>query len=279
LDRSRVVAEHRQIRWISLVALAAVLLVAGCGGGGGGRSDDRRPGKIPRTIKVGSEIPYAPFEFGKPPYRGFDVDIVNEIARRLRLKARFVNTPFNTIFRDLGQRKFDMVAAGAVITPEQKASFSDPYLPADLAVVVMKGSRIRTQDDLADRTVAAQRGSAGADYARSNTSARSIRTYAVIDDAFNALAAGQVDAVVHEYAISRYAERSRRNLTVAETISTDKDYGFAFPENSPLEPRVNSALDTIKRDGTYARFYRKWFKSEPPKGFASPESPRSGGRK
>ena len=270
------VAEHRQIRWISLVALAALLVATGCGGDGG---DDRRPGRIPRIIKVGSEIPYAPFEFGKPPYRGFDVDIVDEIAKRLRLRARFVNTPFNTIFRDLGQSKFDMVAAGAVIAPEQKASFSDPYLPADLALVVKKGSQIKTQDDLADKTVAAQRGSAGADYARSNTSARSIRTYALIDDAFNALAAGQVDAVVHEYAISSYAKRSRPNLVVAQTISTDKDYGFAFPKNSPLEPRVDSALDTIKRDGTYARIYRKWFHAQAPKGFATPESPRSVGRR
>ena len=34
-------------------------------------------------LKVGSDIPYPPFEFGKPPYQGFDVDVVNEIAKRL----------------------------------------------------------------------------------------------------------------------------------------------------------------------------------------------------
>jgi ABC-type amino acid transport substrate-binding protein len=277
LDRSRVLPQHRQIPWISPVVLATVLLI-GCGGGGGD-GPRQATGKVPKLVEVGSEIPYAPFEFGKPPYQGFDVDIVNEIAKRLRTKARFVNTPFNTIFRDLGQRKFDMVAAGAVITQESKASFSDPYLPADLAVMVKKGSPIKTRDDLAGRTVGAQRGSAGAEYARTNTSARSVRTYALIDDALNALAAGQVDAVIHEYPVARYAERSRRSLVVVETLSTDKDYGFAFPKGSTLEARVNGALDEIKRDGTYARIYRKWFRADPPQGFASPGATGSSGRR
>jgi ABC-type amino acid transport substrate-binding protein len=268
-----VAPECHKRRWIPPVALAAVLVAPGCGGGGKPNDAPQKAGgRIPKVMKVGSEIPYAPFEFGKPPYRGFDVDIVGLIAKRLHSKPRFVNTPFNTIFRDLGQRKFDMVAAGAVIMPIPggNASFSDPYLPADLAVTVKRGSDVKTTDDLADRTVGAQRGSTGADYARSDTKARSVRTYALIDDALNALAAGQVDAVIHDYPVSRYAERSRRNLVVVDTIGTDKNYGFAFPTDSPLEARVNGALDAIKRDGTYARVYRKWFRTAPPEGFASP---------
>jgi ABC-type amino acid transport substrate-binding protein len=257
---------------MSPAALASVVLLAGCGGGGGnytGQGSDRGASKaavrIPKVIRVGSEIPYAPFEFGKPPYRGFDVDIVTEISRRLGSRARFVNTPFNTIFRDLGRRRFDMVAAGAVITPawRQKASFSHSYLPADLALTVRKGSDIKSRGDLGGKALGAQRGSAGAAYARTSTNSRSVRTYALIDDALNALAAGQVDAVIHEYPVSRYAERSRRSLAVVETIATDKDYGFAFPKGSPLEPRVNDGLDALKRDGTYARIYRKWFNANP----------------
>jgi len=268
------VAQNRpQIRAIPLIAVVCALLLGGCGGDGGndGPQGPAKPAaRIPKVIDVGSEIPYVPFEFGKAPYQGFDVDVVNEISRRIHTRARFVNKPFDTIFRDLGQRKFDMVAAGAVITPEweQKASFSKSYLPADLALVVSKGSSIRSKDDLGGKTVGAQRGSRGADYATNQTKARSVRTYALIDDALNALAAGQVDAVIHEYPISRYAARSRRDLAVVQTISTGNGYGFAFPKGSPLEPAVNDALDAMKRDGSYARIYRKWFRSAPPQGFA-----------
>jgi ABC-type amino acid transport substrate-binding protein len=251
-----------------LVALVSVLVLVGCGGGGDGNRGNRvagKPGgKIPKVIHVGSEIPYAPFEFGRPPYHGFDVDIVSEIARRIGSRARFVNTPFNTIFRDLARRKFDMVAAGAVITPgEQTASFSNSYMPADLAITVRRGSDVKSHDDLAGKTVGAQRGSAGADYARTKAKARSVHSYVLIDDALNALAAGQVDAVIHEYPVSRYTERSRPDLTTIETIVTGRDYGFAFPKGSPLKPKVNEALAAIKGDGTYARIYRKWFNASP----------------
>jgi ABC-type amino acid transport substrate-binding protein len=274
LDRSSVVHQRRQIRRIALLALAEVVLVSACGScGSGSRTGAERPeGNIPRVIKVGSEIPYAPFELGKPPYQGFDVDLVNEIAKRLRTRARFVNTPFNAIFHDLDRHKFDMAAAGAVIAPvrKRKASFSHPYLAADLAVVARKGSPIRTRNDLAGKSLGAQRGSAGADYATHQTKARSVRTFVLIDDALNALAAGQLDAVIHEYPVARYAERARRDLAVVQTIATGKAYGFAFPKSSPLEARVDAALESIKHDGTYARVYRKWFEAEPPRGFAGP---------
>ena len=55
-------------------------------------------------LTVGSDIPYPPFEFGRAPdYEGFDVDVVNEIAKRLDLEAEFVKTPFDPIFRNLAQ--------------------------------------------------------------------------------------------------------------------------------------------------------------------------------
>jgi ABC-type amino acid transport substrate-binding protein len=253
---------------MSPVVLASTVLLVGCGGTGGDSGHPAAPGatrNIPKVIRVGSEVPYPPFEFGRPPYRGFEVDIVKEIARRLRVRTRFVNTPFNTIFRELGKRKFDMVAAGVVITPaaQQKAGFSHPYLPANLAITVKRGRSIRSTGDLAGKTLGAQSGSPGADYARTRAKARSVRTYVLIDDALNALAAGQLDAVIHDYPVSKFAERSRPNLVVAGTIATGKSYGFAFPKGSSLESGVNEALDALERDGADARIYRKWFNAAP----------------
>src|SRR4051812_24291950 len=102
--------------WTLIAALAfalGVVVAAGCGGGdettagGGGGGGD-----IPAEISVGSDIPYAPFEFGKsPPYEGYDVDIVSEIGKRIGAKMNFQDTAFPTIFRDLAQGKFDMVAS------------------------------------------------------------------------------------------------------------------------------------------------------------------------
>lgn len=47
-------------------------------------------------------------------------------------------------------------------------------------------------------------------------------------------------------------------------MSGDK-YGIGFPKGSPLVAKVNAELARMKADGRYAKIYKKWFGSEPPK--------------
>ena len=256
---------------VVILALAATLVVAaGCGdddGGGGGGGADLNT-ITEGELRVGSDIPYAPFEFGRAPdYEGFDVDVVNEIAKRLDLEARFVKTPFDPIFRNLAQGRFDMVASAATITPERQrtVSFSDPYFPADQSLMVKRGSDVRTVEDLAGKTIGAQLGTTGADYARDKTDAETVRTYDLIDDAFNALQSGQIEAVINDFPVSKYAERSKKDLVVVQTIATDESYGLGFAKDSTeLRRRVNEALQEMKDDDTYTEIYRKWFEEDPP---------------
>jgi polar amino acid transport system substrate-binding protein len=253
-----------------VLVLAATMLVAvGCGdddgGGGGGGSNLQTINE--GELRVGSDIPYPPFEFGRAPdYEGFDVDVVNEIAQRLELEPRFVKTPFDPIFRNLAQGRFDMVASASTITPERERTvdFSESYFPADQSLMVKRGSDIKTVDDVAGQTVGAQLGTTGADYARNETDAENVRTYDLIDDAFKALSAGQVEAVINDCPVSKYAERAHEDLVVVDAIQTDEQYGFAFAEESDaLRTAVNRELAAIEQDGTLERISDKWFGGEP----------------
>jgi ABC-type amino acid transport substrate-binding protein len=252
----------------TLALVAALLVAAGCGddnGGGGGGSDLNTIKK--GQLRVGSDIPYPPFEFGRAPdYQGFDVDVVSEIAKRLDLDAQFVKTPFDTIFRNLAQRKFDMVASATTITPEREkeVDFSESYFPADQSLMVKKGSDIKTVDDVAGKVVGTQLGTTGADYAKKKTKASSVRTYDLIDDAFNALEAGQVEAVINDCPVSKYAERAHENLVVVQAIQTNELYGFPFANGSDaLRTAVNKELTKLKEDGGLAKISDKWFGSRP----------------
>ena len=172
---------------------------------------------------MGSDIPYPPFEFGRAPdYEGFDVDVVNEVAKRLDLEAEFIKTPFDPIFRNLAQGRFDMVASAATITPEREGTvaFSVPYFAADQSLMVKKGSDIKTVDDLEGKIIGAQLGTTGADYAKDKTKAKTVRTYDLIDDAFKALQTEQVAAVINDFPVSKYAEQSKPDLVV---VQTDQD--------------------------------------------------------
>src|SRR5919206_317583 len=141
-----------------------------------------------------------------------------------------------------------MVASATTITPERakEVDFSDPYFPADQSLMVKKGSDIKTVADLKGKVIGAQLGTTGADYAKNHTDAKSVRTYDLIDDAFNALGAGQVEAVINDCPVSKYAEKAHPNLVVVRAIPTNELYGFAFKKGSDaLRAAVNKELGTL----------------------------------
>jgi ABC-type amino acid transport substrate-binding protein len=91
-----------------------------------------------------------------------------------------------------------------------------------------------------------------------------VRTYETYDDAFNALVAGQLDAVIVDLPAGQDAVKRKQGLE-GDRIDTDEQYGFAVREDADaLREAVNEALVEIKQDGTYARIYREWFEKDPP---------------
>ncbi len=259
---------------VALLALAlSGMVAAGCGDDDG---DNKAANASFSTIQegtltVGSDIPYKPFEFGDAPnYEGFDVELVNAIAKKLDLTAKFVKTPFDTIFRNLAQGKFDMVASASTITAEREkeVDFSEPYFPADQSMMVKRGSNIKTLADVKGQVIGAQLGTTGADYAKkSSVGAKSVRTYELIDDAFNALAAGQVVAVINDCPVSKDAEKAHKDLEVVQAIKTNERYGFAFASDSDdLRTAFNEQLDEAKKDGTVKRIQDKWLGTDPCEG-------------
>ena len=158
------------------------------------------------------------------------------------------------------------MASASTITEERKRTvdFSAPYFAADQSLMVKKGSSIATVADLKGQVIGAQLGTTGADYAKDEIDSKSLRTYDVIDDAFNALQTGQIAAVINDCPVSKYAERSKPDLTVVRRIQTGESYGLAFAKGSgALRSAVNGALARIKADGTYTRLFSKWFGKDP----------------
>jgi ABC-type amino acid transport substrate-binding protein len=280
-----------KLRLPFLGLLAALLVVAlaaaGCG-------DDEESGETsgtaqgeeldtlePGVLTVGSDIPYRPFEFGDAPdYEGFDVDIINAVADRAGLEVQIEKTPFATIFRNLAQGQFDAVISATTITAERDevVDFSDPYFLANQSLVVAPGSDIQSVDDLSDTTVGVQIGTTGADYAENETEAAEVRPFDLGDQAFQALNAGQVDAVIIDFPVAQAAIDAGEDLEVAEQIDTDEVYGISVaPGSEDLLTAINDGLSQIKEDGTYEDIYREWFGEDPPPEILDPSGGEEGG--
>jgi ABC-type amino acid transport substrate-binding protein len=247
------------------VVLAVALLVAACGGGGG-----ESGGGGPEQVTVASDIAYPPFEFnknGEPT--GFDIDLMNAIAKKANLEVEYENVRFDSIIQGLGNNQYDAAISAMTITPERekRIDFSEPYFNADQSLLVESDSDIQSTDDLADATVGVQIGTTGAAQAQKleqDGKIAQVRTFNVVTDAFNALQNGQVDAVINDFPVSAdRAAKSDGELKIVENIPTGEQYGIAFPTDSDLREKVNDALAEIKEDGTYEKIYQKWFDKKP----------------
>jgi polar amino acid transport system substrate-binding protein len=253
----------------SLLALAVgavALFAAGCGGSGGGGGG---------TLTVGSDVPYPPFEeFGKSKteFKGFDVELVEAIAAKLGRKVEFQDTSFETIFRDLAQGKFDMVASATTITPEREKTvdFTNPYYLAEQAILVKEGSKIDSVAKLNGATVAVQQGTTGQEFVKKETKPAELRPFPEGPDAVNALKAGTVEAVVIDLPVAQKAVEDSHGLEVSTAIPTEEEYGLVVKQgDKALLNELNEGLKEVEEDGTYTKIYRKWLHREPPKAIFS----------
>lgn len=261
----------------ALVAIASLVFAIGCGSSddstssSGSSADTASFGLIADgTLTVGSDIPFPPFEEGKDPnYTGYDIDLVNAVADKLGLQVKYVDTAFDTIFTDLGQGKFDLVASASTITPERQkqVAFSDPYYEAQQGLLVTANSDIQSVDDFAGKTIAAQDGTTGETYVNDKTDAETVNGFPEAGDAINALLGGQADAVVIDQPVAQDAvEKFGDKLQLATEIPTGELYGLSVSlDNTELLDAVNGALQGLKDDGTLGDLYQQYFKLDPPK--------------
>ncbi len=261
----------KRIMSVALVVLTLVglLVVTACGGSGGGGSDGGQASA--EDVKVASDIAYPPFEYEKngDPV-GFDIDLMDEIAKRANLKVEYQNVTFDGIIGGLSSNLYDASISAMTITPERekKISFSDPYFNADQSLLVASDSGIGSVDDLGDATVGVQIGTTGEikakEFEEQGKIQGEIRTFDTIEDAFAALNNGQIDAIINDLPVSQdEANGSDGALEIVQVIPTGEQYGIAFPKDSDLVGPVNKALAEIKEDGTYEKIYKKWIGRAP----------------
>ena len=261
---------------VLLLALASVVAI-GCGGGsdsttsgGSGGTSSESGGGEPLT--VGSDIPYPPFEQGKPGnYTGFDIELIEAIAEKMGRKPDVQDTSFETIFRDVAQGKFEAVISAATITDEREKAvdFSNPYYLSEQAVLVKEGSDVKSLEDLDGKTVGVQQGTTGQELAKEELDGE-IRPYPEGPDAVTALKNGTVEGVIIDAPVAQNAVEKSGGVEIAEKVPTEETYGIAVGQGeTELLDEINRALEEVEKDGTYKKIYEKWFHLEPPKAIFS----------
>src|SRR5690349_540075 len=139
---------HRVSR-LGVLALAAT--AASCGRGGtpeGGTLERiRERGEITWGADVQGGEPYVSEDPANPDHLiGFEVEIAEALARRLGVKARFVQNNWSNLVPSLERGDFDIAMNGIEATAErqERILLSRPYFVYGLTLAVRDGSPART---------------------------------------------------------------------------------------------------------------------------------------
>lgn len=226
--------------------------------------------KADDTIDIVFDNAYAPFEFkdSDQVYKGLDVDIINEVAKRSGWKMNQSFPGFDAAVNAVQSGSADALMAGTTITEARKQvfTFSDPYFDTKIIVATTKANKISSYEDLKGKTVGVKNGTTSQTFLEENKNKYgfSIKTFDTGDLMYNSLATGSVNAVMDDEAVIQYAIQQGQDLSLDIPGEPIGSFGFSVKKDSKYEYLVddfNKALAEMKEDGTYETIMNKWFGS------------------
>jgi polar amino acid transport system substrate-binding protein len=268
------------ITLIAVLLLAIIVAISGCTSPTPTTTPNATPTAAPNTttsltltpgvLKVASDAHYAPFENVNSTtgqIEGFDIDLMNEIAKELNLTPTYTDQLFDGIILSVQTKQYDCSISAFTITGERQKTidFSDPYYEnKGQSIAVKPGSTITKPADLAGKKIAVQQGTVGEEAVRNITGvkAEDVKSYGLMPDVMMSLKKGEVDAAAGDYAVMYpYVKKYPGDYVFApETLSDVEYFGIVLnKDNKELTSKVNAALKKIKDDGRYQTIYDRWF--------------------
>ena len=205
---------------VSALALGAMMAVAAAGAAGA---------KEWKTVRIASEGAYPPWNATDTSGKltGFEVDLGNDLCKRMKVTCEFVAQDWDGIIPALQQGKYDAIMSAMTITDERKKviDFSIPYGTEPSVFAVMADSPLakslklgadrvdlndqgkskpvleKLADALKGKSVGVQVSTIQADFMDKHLPKVTMRTYDKIDNAGIDLSSGRVDAMLGDRSV------------------------------------------------------------------------------
>lgn len=216
-----------------------------------------------KSIYVGTNAEFAPFEYlDKGKVTGFDIELIEAMAKEMKLEVKIQNMAFDGLLPALQMKKVDVVIAGMTETAERKkaVAFSTPYFKAKQVIITKKGKDIKDFKELAEKQVGVMLGFTG-DAVVSEIKGVKVQRFDATYAAIMALEKGKLDAVVADSEPAKKYIESYKDLVIASAPAEEEDYAIAVrKKDTALLNELNKALEAVKKNGTYDKLLKKYFK-------------------
>lgn len=225
-------------------------------------------------IVVGTAWDYAPFASVDANFQvvGFDIALIQEIGRRLKIPIDVQNFTFEGLPDALQVNQIDLAIAAISISPERASqmSFSPVYYVNQTAVLARSDWQVSITDfkQLAGFRVGVQRGSTYESMVQSQLvepnlmRADKLLSYMQADEAVRDLLANRVDLVVIGQATARYYS-AQQGLQIVGKGFEQQDLAVAMRLGTPrLKAEIDRVMDEMLTDGTMLSLIQEYIQSD-----------------
>lgn len=262
---------NRKFFSLLLAAGMVVSLLSGCGSAASSAKSGDELAQIKRKgeIVFATEGTWSPWTYHDKSDKlvGFDIEIAKAAAKKLGVKAAFVEGKWDGLLAGLEAGRYDSMANGVEVTAERKAKydFSEPYGYIRTAIIVKDGSPIASFDDLKGKTTANTLSSTYAELAEKYGA----KTTGVDDlnQTIELLLAGRVDATLNAEVTYYDYMHQHPDAKLKVAALTDDASHVAFPlrkgkDSASLRKALNKAVEELRQDGTLKKISVKYFGSD-----------------
>ncbi|WP_285726104.1 ABC transporter substrate-binding protein [Psychromicrobium xiongbiense] len=216
------------------------------------------------TLRVGTLSDAPPNIFLKDGvFTGFDNELLKAMAAKLGLKTEFVATDFSALLAQVQNKQFDVGSSSISTTDKrrQNVGFTNGYDFGYMAVVTKKNSSIKGFKDLTkDLRIGVVQGTVQDDYVTNTLGFEPVR-FPDYNTVYANVKNGQVDAWVAPSQQASGQVKDGDGTVIAESVINTQNFtAFAVnSKNQPLIDALNSALDAVVADGTWAKLAKQWY--------------------
>lgn len=237
-------------------------------------SADQKPDFVSGGIlKICTSGEFPPMEYYENPgdkdLIGFEIDVMDAMAKRWGAKAEYVVGDFKGLLPSLDSKRCDLVASGIMITPARLEKYDGiPYFGSHVVLVTSANdTETRVPADVSGKIMAIEAGTTyektvadlNAELEAAGKEPIQAQTYPSASGVIEQILVGRATATITQDTTAAYRMlQVPGRLAIPYTYDESENYGIYLRKSDGDRQMLKEAIEALQASGEMKAFLKKW---------------------